>query len=111
MNYFKKFKWTIVSTLLAIGCGLIAAYFLHTPSHEITRAELSQAIQQHQVTKAQATPTPYAGIYFVDGTRTVDGQTEKFYVTTHLDENEVKALFASTPSRSKCPARDCAANG
>jgi len=105
MNYFKKFKWTIVSTLLAIGCGLIAAYFLHTPSHEITRAELSQAIQQHQVTKAQATPTPYPGIYFVDGTRTVDGQTEKFYVTTHLDENEVKALFALNAVKIEMPGQ------
>jgi cell division protease FtsH len=105
MNYFKKFKTTIAVALIAIGCGLIAAYFLRTRSHEITRAELSQSIQQDQVTKAQATPTPYAGIYLVEGTRTLNGKPEKFYVTTHLDENEVKALFALNGVKIEMPGQ------
>jgi len=105
MKHLKNFKFTLVVTLLAIACGVAAAYFLHTPPHEITRAELSQAVEQHQITEGHATPTPYAGIYRVDGTRTVNGKPEKFYVTTHLDESEVKALFAQNGVKIDMPGQ------
>src|SRR3954470_22696462 len=94
MKRLKKFKLIIALSLIALGGSLIAAYFLKTPSHEITRAELSQLIQQKQITSGHAIPSPYNGIYLVEGTRTVKGKTENFYVTTHLDDAEVKTLFA-----------------
>ena len=105
MKHLKNFKFTLVVTLLAIACGVVAAYFLHTPSHEITRTELNESIQQNQITEGHATPTPYAGIYRVDGTRTVNGKPEKFEVTTHLDESEVKALFAQNGVKIDMPGQ------
>ena len=95
----------ISAGLVALGCGLIAVYFLRTPSHEITRAELTQLIQQNQVGNAHAVPTPFNGIYRVEGTRQVQGRTEKFYVTTHLDDSEVKALFAQNGVKIEMPGQ------
>ena len=103
MKHLKNFKLIIGLSLIALGCGLIAGYFLKTPSHEITRAELSQLIQQKQITEGHAIPTPYNGIYRVEGTRKVNGKPENFYVTTHLDETEVKALFAQSGVKIEMP--------
>ncbi len=103
MKRLKNLKWIIGVALIIMGCALIAAYFLKTPSHEINRAELSQLIQQHQITDGRAVPTPYSGIYRVEGTREVSGKVEKFYVTTHLDESEVNALFTGTGVKVQMP--------
>ncbi len=103
MKRLKKFKLIIGLSLLTLGCGLVAAYLLRTPSHEITRAELSQLIEQKQITSGHAIPSPYNGIYLVEGTRTVNGNNEKFYVTTHLDDTEVKALFAQNGVKIEMP--------
>jgi cell division protease FtsH len=103
MKRLKNLKLIIGLSLIFVGCGLIAAYFLHTPSHEITRAELSQLIAQKQITDGHAYPSAYNGIYHVEGTRTVNGKAEKFYVTTHLDDTEVKALFAQTGVKIEMP--------
>jgi cell division protease FtsH len=105
MKRLKHFKLIISLTLFALGCGLIAAFFLRTPSHEITRAELTQLIQQNQVSDGQAIPTPYNGIYRIEGTRKVNGKTEKFYVTTHLDDAEAKALFAQNGVKIEMPGQ------
>jgi cell division protease FtsH len=99
----KKFKLIIGLSLIALGASLITTYFLRTPSHEITRAELSQLIQQKQITSGHATPSPYSGIYLVEGTRTVNGKAENFYVTTHLDDTEVKTLFAQNGIKIEMP--------
>src|SRR5258708_2415364 len=105
MKRFKNLKLVISLALIVVGCGLIAGYFLRTPSHEITRAELNQLIQQNQVSDGQAIPTPYNGIYHVEGTRTVNGRTEKFYVTTHLDDAQAKALFAQNGVKIEMPGQ------
>jgi len=99
----KHLKLIIGLSLIALGCGLLAAYFLHTPSHEITRAELSQLIAQKQITDGHAYPSSFSGIYHVEGTRTVNGKPEKFYVTTHLDDVEVKTFFAQNGVRIEMP--------
>jgi cell division protease FtsH len=103
MKRLKKFRLIIGLSLIVLGCGLIAAYFLRTPSHEITRAELSQLIQQKQITDGHAYPSAFSGIYLVEGTRTVQGHAEKFYVTTHLDDAEVKTLFAQSGVKIEMP--------
>jgi cell division protease FtsH len=105
MKHLKNLKLIIGLALVAVGCGLVTAYFLRTPSHEISRAELTQLIQQKQVGDTQAMPTPYSGIYRVEGTRKINGHTEKFYVTTHLDDNEVKALFAQNGVKIEMPGQ------
>src|SRR5215469_8727608 len=105
MKFPKNLKIIIGLALILIGCGLLAAYFLKTPSHEITRAELTQLIDNHQITDGRATPTPYSGIYCVEGTRKVNGHAEKFYVTTHLDESEVNTLFAQSGIKIEMPGQ------
>jgi cell division protease FtsH len=105
MKRLKKFKLIIGLALIALGAGLITAYCLKTPAHEITRAELSQLIQQNQIVSGEAMPSLYNGIYHVEGTRKVDGRTEKFYVTTHLDDNEVKNLFAQNGVKIEMPGQ------
>jgi len=103
MKRLKNLKLIIGLSLIVLGCGLFAAYALHTPSHEITRAELSQLIAQKQITDGHAYPSSFNGIYHVEGTRTVNGKTEKFYVTTHLDEAEAKTLFAQNGVKIEMP--------
>lgn len=106
MKRLKNLKLIIGLALIVLGCGLIAAYFLKSSSpHEITRAELTQLIQQHQITEGRAIPTPYNGIYRVEGTRTVKGKAENFYVTTHLDESEIDALFAQSGLKTEMPGQ------
>jgi cell division protease FtsH len=105
MKHFKNLKLVIGLALFVVGCGLLAAYFLRTPSHEITRVELNQLIQQNQVSDGHAIPTPYNGIYRVEGTRKVNGRTEKFYVTTHLDDDQAKALFAQSGVKIEMPGQ------
>jgi cell division protease FtsH len=105
MKHFKNLKLVIGLALFVVGCGLLAAYFLRTPSHEITRVELNQLIQQNQVSDGHAIPTPYNGIYRVEGTRKVNGGTEKFYVTTHLDDDQAKALFAQSGVKIEMPGQ------
>lgn len=105
MKSFKNYKLTIGMIAIALVCGLIAAYFFKTPSHEITRAELTRLIQQHEISNGHAMPTPYNGIYRVEGSRNVNGKAEKFYVTTHLDEGEVNALFAETGVKIEMPGQ------
>ena len=105
MKHFKNLKLVIGLALFVVGCGLLAAYFLRTPSHEITRVELNQLIQQNQVSDGHAIPTPYNGIYRVEGTHKVNGRTEKFYVTTHLDDDQAKALFAQNGVKIEMPGQ------
>lgn len=106
----RNFKFITGIALIVLGCALIAGYFLKTPSREITRAELSQLIEKNQIVEAQAAPTPYSGIYRVEGERMVGAKTEKFYVTTHLDEAEVKALFAQNAVKIDMPGQGIRGN-
>ena len=103
MKRLKNLKLIIGLSLIILGGASIAAYFLHTPSHEISRAELSQLIAQKQITDGHAYPSAFSGIYHVEGTRTVNSKPEKFYVTTHLDDAEVKAFFAQNGVKIEMP--------
>ena len=103
MKRLKNLKLIIGLSLIVLGGGLVTAYFLHTPAHEITRAQLSQLIAQKQITDGHAFPSAYNGIYHVEGTHMVNGKAEKFYVTTHLDDAEAKALFAQSGVKIDMP--------
>ncbi|HLP76978.1 MAG TPA: hypothetical protein VK327_08670, partial [Candidatus Paceibacterota bacterium] len=91
--------------LILLGLGLIAAAILKTPSREITRAELSRLIEQKQITEGRAVPSPYSGIYRVEGTFKAGGAAQHFHVTTHIDENEAKALFAQSAVKIEVPGQ------
>ncbi|PWU20450.1 MAG: cell division protein FtsH [Verrucomicrobia bacterium] len=90
MKSSKRFRLVIGISLVVLGAGLIAGWFVRAPIHEISRAELDRLTQAHALSEVRLTPTPYAGIYRVEGQRTVSGTLEKVFVTTHLDEAQVK---------------------
>jgi cell division protease FtsH len=75
--------------------GLIvgAVFLFHSPAKEITRAEFECLMQTKALKQAQVTPTPYAGIYQVEGKRQLGAKRDDIYLTTHLDEAQLKALF------------------
>jgi cell division protease FtsH len=99
----KKIRIIAGISLLLLGAGLIATAIFKTRPHEISRADLSAAIAQKQIVEARAVPTPYNGIYRVEGTRNLSGHSERFTVTTHLTDDEVKTLFAQDAVKIKMP--------
>ncbi|MBC8095303.1 MAG: ATP-dependent zinc metalloprotease FtsH [Akkermansiaceae bacterium] len=103
MKKQKRLKLLGGVALILLGLGLIAAAVFKMPSHEITRAELSQLIDQKQIVEGRAVPSAFTGIYRVEGTRKIAGRTEKFYVTTHLDAAEAKAMFAQSAVKIDMP--------
>jgi cell division protease FtsH len=105
MKRIKNFRLIAGMSLLFLSVGLIAGgiFLFKKSAHEITRAELSQAIQQKQIAEGRALPTPYSGIYRVEGVRKTASGSEKFYVTTHLSDDEVKSLFEQNAIKIEMP--------
>ena len=93
MKYLKNAKFVAGISLIILGLTLISIWAFRVPSREISRAELDQFLGSKSLSSVVAAPTPYAGIYRVEGRHKVAGKTEKVYVTTHLDEAQVKNLF------------------
>jgi cell division protease FtsH len=93
MKFFKNPLFTGGIALILLGITLLLIWFFHTPSHEITRADFEQALRTKTLHGVQVTPTPYAGIFHVEGTQPAGARSEKVFLTTHLDEAQVKALF------------------
>ena len=90
--------------LLLVSSTLLSVHFLRTPTREITNAELSQMIQEGKTGKGEVQPAPmYSSIYHVEGKRQVAGRAEKYSVTTHLDDAQLKALLAQPNMKLDMP--------
>lgn len=98
----KTLRYFVVIGLLAVGIGSIA-YSFKFKKPETTHSELAQWISENTITEAKVTPTPYTGIYSVEGTRKVSGKAETFNITTHLEPDEAKALFAKNSVKVEIP--------
>src|ERR1035438_8900248 len=92
MKFLKDTKLVVGSALIVTGLTLLGIWYYRTPSREITRAELEQFVQAKALTDGRVVPTPYAGIYFVEGKRKLPGNSQSVFLTTHLDEAQIKAL-------------------
>jgi cell division protease FtsH len=105
MKYFKNLYLVVGGLLLLLlGTGGIVYGVTHrTPNREINRAEFEQLLQANTITEGRVTPTPYAGIYYLEGVHKTDQKTEKIYITTHLDEAQVKALLAQDTTKVDMP--------
>src|SRR5436305_7442059 len=93
MKYFKN-PWLISGAgcfLVAIACFTV--YLLHTPAKELTPVEFERLLESNELNKTRLTPTPYAGFYQVEGTIKRANKSEKFFITTHLEEPQVKLLL------------------
>src|SRR5438105_13723258 len=103
MKRLKNWKVLAGMGLILTGLCALAVGILRTPEHEISRAELDALIQSKGISHGRIIPTPYAGIYHVEGTRKVAAKQEKFYITTHLGETEVKSLIDQSSVKTEIP--------
>lgn len=99
MKFSKRNK---ILSLVLLAAVLIAAgtsyYWRSNNPREISRARFEQMVQNKQITHGIITPTIYAGIYTVQGEyrEKPTATPERFKVTTHLDEGQLKTLFADS---------------
>jgi len=105
MKIFKNTKVVVGLSLLLLGSAMLLAWFLHVPSHEISRAEMADLLQGKSLREVQATPTPYAGVYYVEGSRQQTGKRDRVYVTMHLDEAQIKTLLESNAVKLSLPGQ------
>lgn len=101
-NPFYLITFIVVAATLALGL----AWRLHTPSREITSAELEQYLQNKSLAEGEVVPQPYNGIYFVEGLRKDGAQAEKVYLTAHLDETQLKSLCAQSGFKLIIPGQN-----
>jgi cell division protease FtsH len=92
MKFLKNTKLVIGTALIVSALSLLGIWCFRLPSREITRAELDQFVQANALTDGRVMPTPYAGIYYVEGKHKLPGKSEKVFLTTHLDDAQLKAL-------------------
>jgi len=101
MRYLKNL-WLLSGTAcLVLALPLFGAWFFRTPAKEITAVQLQQLIESKAITHGQVVPTPYPGIYQVEG----NNGKGKFFVTTHLEETQVKALLAASGTKIELPGQ------
>jgi len=105
MKSTKNMKWWAALGLTILGVAILLLWAFREPSREIARMELEQLIQSHGLSETRLMPTPYAGIYHVEGTRQTAGRPEKVFITTHLEEPEVKALFEERGLKVELPGQ------
>src|ERR1051326_7290714 len=114
MKYFKNLYLVAGGALLVlVGAGSIGYGLSHrTPSREINRVELEQLMEAKAIADGRVTPTPYPGIYYLEGIHNVGRgihkageKIEKVYITTHLEEAQVKALLAQNTTKVEMPGQ------
>src|SRR5687767_2162699 len=97
--------------ILIVSLGLIASvavtYFTakHPIVKETSRTEFQQWVQDGAITEAKVNPTPYAGIYAVEGKRKEGGELKEFDITTHLEADQIKALLAKPEIKVEIPGK------
>ena len=103
VKFLKNTKLVVGSALLVTSLTLLGIWYSRTPSREITRAELDQIVQAKALTDGRVRPTPYAGIYHLEGKHKLSGKSERVFLTTHLDEAQIKALFDQSWAKVEIP--------
>ena len=101
MKLLNKYKLIAGAILLLAGLGLMAGFFFQTPSDEINRSQLELLLKKKVITTVSLTPSPYTGIYTVEGTYGVanEGKGSPFTITTHLTPSQVEQLLAFSSAK------------
>jgi cell division protease FtsH len=108
MRWLKQIKQPKVIAglgLIVFGLGLIGSSCLRSTSREITLVELNQLLQSKVLSAVRVIPTPYAGIYRVEAAHQAGGKQEKLFLSTHLDDGQVKALAALNGAKIEVPGQ------
>ncbi|HWF19150.1 MAG TPA: AAA family ATPase [Verrucomicrobiae bacterium] len=89
--------WNLIALTIAIA-GLASAaavyYFTRPVAHDISHAQLELLMGGKLIHQGHIVPTPYAGIFHVQGTWQSGGKEQPFSITTHLDPEQLKSLTA-----------------
>jgi cell division protease FtsH len=93
MRFLRNTKLVIGIALMLCGFACIAGWFFHVPAREISRTELDEYLTAKTLVQPIAIPAPYAGIYRVEGRHKTGDKLEKVFITTHLDDADIKRLF------------------
>ena len=93
MTYFKNGKVVIGLSLIIGGIIMMLAWFFHSPGRDIGRPEFEALLNSNALLHPVVAPSAYPGIYHVRAQHSLGKKTENVYLTTHLDEAEVKHLF------------------
>jgi cell division protease FtsH len=109
MNLLKKSlrnpKYVVVLGLVLAGICLLVARGFQSSAQEITYAEFDQLMRANMVRGARVEPTPYPGIYRIEGSRGTPAGTHRYFITTHLDEGQAEALFKASGSKVILPGQ------
>src|SRR6185503_5008060 len=105
MKKSKHFGVVLGSILVLVAVGLLIRYCRHLPSSEITRVELNRLIQENQITDATVTPTPYQGIYVIEGSSKSANQTKHFSITTHLETQQIEKILKPATVKIEMPGQ------
>ena len=93
---------TLAVAAMIIAVGSIA-FSVRTNDSETTHRQLALWIKENSIVEAQVYPTSYSNIYSVSGKRRVGNDIESFKITTHLQPEEAKALFAKNTVHVEIP--------
>jgi cell division protease FtsH len=103
MNLLKKSlqhpKLIVVLGLILIGICLLVTRGFQTSAKEITYAEFDQLMQAKKMSGTRVEPTPYPGIYRIEGTYEGRAGKRRYFITTRLDEGQVKTLFTTSGTK------------
>ena len=103
MKFFKNVKVVIGIGLIVAGMSMILAWFFHVPAREISRSEFEELLNTKALSDPVVTPSSYGGIFHVQGRHKLVKKSEKVYLTTHLDEAQIKDLFAQRGLKVRLP--------
>lgn len=103
MKRSKNLRVVLTIAIVVIGLAGLIGYCLRLPSNEVTRTQFTQLIENKQIESATVVPTPYTSIYAVEGTYKSGDTVKPFNVTTHLEEAQVKELFALKSTKVEVP--------
>lgn len=105
MKYLNNKKFIAGAALIILGVTLILVWCFRVPSRELTRGEFQQLLQTNGLSSTVAVPTIFPGIYEVEADHHARGKTEKVFITTHLDEAQVKSLLEENRARISLPGQ------
>src|SRR5881275_1709945 len=105
MKKSKRVGLVLSIILVAVGLALLIRYRWSQPSDEINRARLNQLMEEKLIVSATVAPTPYPGIYSIEGAWKAGAKPGKFIITTHLEDEQIKALLDGSEAKIDVPGR------
>ncbi len=90
--------------LMVLGIAL-AAHFANVPHKEISRSDLEKFLRENSIVQAKITPTPFNGIYEVEGIRKLAGKQSSFSLAAQLDGPQMKTLLDNPAVTIELPGK------